>query len=492
MSVRLEEVFKASGVPTYTFVPPSDFDRVRVAIRTAGRGLVIEGPSGIGKSTAVARALIENGQQDLVEKFSARSPSDLEVIELILAMGTDFGVVIIDDFHRLPEPMRAGLADLLKRLADTEEEGSKLVLIGINQAGDSLIQHAPDLSNRIDTIRLETEPAKQIHQLIRQGEEALSITLVDADKIVDAAHGSFYIGQLLCREVCLRAGVLEATDDKVEVHPSFTAVSRSVLEQQEARFGEAIRSFARGTKFRPSGRAPYLHVLSWLRDANEWSISLGDEMARHPEQRTSVSQVVEKGYLASLVESDAVGSLFHFDPNTRVLSIEDPHMAYYLRNIDWPRFVQDVGFTAFEVSAQYDVALSFAGEDRAFAERLYDSLCDEQLAVFYDQAESAKILAQNVEGFLGPIYESEAEFVVAVLGERYGEKQWTLFESDRFKPRIEKGEVVPIWSTKLPKSAFDVTREIGGIQFDPEGDLDMQAKECGVAVAAMIAERRQR
>jgi len=54
---RLEEVFKLSGVPTYTFVRPVEYDQLRIALRTPGRGLVIEGPSGIGKTTAVRSAL---------------------------------------------------------------------------------------------------------------------------------------------------------------------------------------------------------------------------------------------------------------------------------------------------------------------------------------------------------------------------------------------------------------------------------------------------
>jgi serine kinase of HPr protein (carbohydrate metabolism regulator) len=57
--VRLEDVFKISGVPTATFVEPTEYNNLKVALRTAGRGVVVEGPSGIGKSTAVTRALDE-------------------------------------------------------------------------------------------------------------------------------------------------------------------------------------------------------------------------------------------------------------------------------------------------------------------------------------------------------------------------------------------------------------------------------------------------
>src|SRR5688500_9128733 len=59
---KLEEVFKTSGLPTFTFVQPVEYSQLLIAIRTAGRGVVIEGPSGIGKTTAVEKALDELGK----------------------------------------------------------------------------------------------------------------------------------------------------------------------------------------------------------------------------------------------------------------------------------------------------------------------------------------------------------------------------------------------------------------------------------------------
>ena len=60
-ATRIEDVFKVTGVPTYTFVRPSEYNHLQVALRTPGRGVVVEGPSGIGKSTAVAKALEDIG-----------------------------------------------------------------------------------------------------------------------------------------------------------------------------------------------------------------------------------------------------------------------------------------------------------------------------------------------------------------------------------------------------------------------------------------------
>jgi NADH/NAD ratio-sensing transcriptional regulator Rex len=89
--------------------------------------------------------------------------------------------------------VRNAVADLLKALADDEDEGSKLVIIGINRAGDSLIRYAPDLNNRIDTIRFEVEPRPKIEELIVKGEEALNVRLAARDHVIEAAAGSFLL-----------------------------------------------------------------------------------------------------------------------------------------------------------------------------------------------------------------------------------------------------------------------------------------------------------
>jgi MoxR-like ATPase len=77
---RMEEVFKINGVPTHTFVQPKEFPQLIVNLRTPGCGLVIEGPSGIGKTSAVETALQELGLADSVMKLSARKADDVSLI----------------------------------------------------------------------------------------------------------------------------------------------------------------------------------------------------------------------------------------------------------------------------------------------------------------------------------------------------------------------------------------------------------------------------
>jgi hypothetical protein len=203
MAVELESVFTTSGVPEATFVRPTDFDRLLVSIRSPGRGVVVEGPSGIGKSTAVQKALRQLDLATRVTHLTARAPGDVEYLDALPALGA-FGTVVVDDFHRLDDAVKRRVADLLKVTADTSDEARKLIVIGINEAGRALIDFAPDLANRLDVIKFEVEPDSKINELIRAGEDAFNVTIGASPLIVEKAAGSFYITQLLCRHDWIR------------------------------------------------------------------------------------------------------------------------------------------------------------------------------------------------------------------------------------------------------------------------------------------------
>lgn len=125
-----------------------------------------------------------------------------------------FGTVIIDDFHRLSDSIRAEIADLMKLLADEEAKDRKIIVIGINKAGESLVRFAHDLNNRLDIISLESNPEEKVVELISLGENALNIDLNIKSEVAKASHGSFYIAQMLSHQACLDAGVLDQVPQK--------------------------------------------------------------------------------------------------------------------------------------------------------------------------------------------------------------------------------------------------------------------------------------
>ncbi len=448
---KMEEVFKISGVPTYTFVQPKEFPQLIVNLRTPGRGLVIEGPSGIGKTSAVETALQELSLAGSVMKLSARKEDDVSMISQLASMPPGAGVVIIDDFHKLSDDIREKIADYLKTLADEESKSDKLIIVGINKAGENLINFAHDLVNRLDVITFETNPDFKVLELIDKGEAALSICLNVKAEITSLAQGSFYLAQMLCHEVCLHEGILEASESTRDVNVSLEGIRSAVWERLGRSFKSRCQRFCRGTKFRSEGRAPYLHILRWLAESDSWTLDLRDSTREHKEMRGSVGQVVDKGFLNSLINGDPeIRSVLHYDPTSEQLTVEDPQFLFYIRQIRWRQFAVELGFVSVDFERRYDFAL-----------------------------------------YLRPIYQSEAQFVAVLLGPEYPKRLWAKIESDAFRGRMKDGAVVPIWFSDAPPSIFDESRKVGGLEFDRAGDLDSQVEMIAEQLMKKLREHRR-
>lgn len=487
---NLEEVFKVGGLPTVTFVEPVEYPALVVALRTPGRGVVIEGPSGIGKTTAVNRALEYLNLTEKVLVLSARRPQDVELIKELTAI-EKIGIVIIDDFHRLDNDTKRNIADYMKVLADEERRDSKVVVLGINQAGQALVNFAHDLNNRLEVIPFESNPEHKVLQLLEQGENALNIELNVKNEIAKSSHGSFYIAQMLAHQACLDSGVLERPEQKRATAVSFELVKGKVFDKLSRTFKERTIKFAQGTRVRREGRAPYLHLLHWLAKSEDWSLSIDDALMRYPELRGSVVQIVDNGYLENIIlGSDNIKAVLHFDPTTRLLTVEDPQYVYYLRNISWSSFAKEVGFMAMEFPCPYDFALSFAGQDRDIAHGLFEALSEMEFEVFYDQNEQHRILAEDVEDYLRPIYMTDAQYVIVLLGPEYPKRIWTRFESQQFKERFKENAVIPIWFDSVPEGIFDESSRVGGYVFNTSMDPSPQIQEISELCRQKIAETR--
>lgn len=105
---------------------------------------------------------------------------------------------------------------------------------------------------------------------------------------------------------------------------------------------------------------------------------------------------------------------------------------------------------------QYDVALSFAGEDRAYVERVATVLRDAGVLVFYDRFEEVDLWGRNLADHLAQIY-ANSRFVVMFVSKHYAAKVWPNHERKHAQARALKnqGDVI------LP-ARFDDT-EIPGL-----------------------------
>jgi len=81
-----------------------------------------------------------------------------------------------------------------------------------------------------------------------------------------------------------------------------------------------------------------------------------------------------------------------------------------------------------EAEFQYDVALSFAGEDREVVEAIADCLSGRGVKVFYDEFEKAKLWGRDLQEHFVNVYLRWARYAMIFVSRHYREKAWTRHE----------------------------------------------------------------
>ena len=191
-------IFSTTGVPKYNYVAPIEFARFKTELQTLGRGLIVEGPSRTGKTTATIKAIEEIATDAPIYWVDSTGPTDLRRLERLLDSKFQ-GYLFIDDFHHLPDDKQDRVAWAIKRLADRLNPDSKIVIIGINRVGYSLVAGLPEISGRLQTISLsKPQPPAKIFELIDKGEDVANVRFQPKEAIVEASGGSFFIAQQIC------------------------------------------------------------------------------------------------------------------------------------------------------------------------------------------------------------------------------------------------------------------------------------------------------
>ena len=126
---------------------------------------------------------------------------------------------------------------------------------------------------------------------------------------------------------------------------------------------------------------------------------------------------------------------------------------------------------------QFDVAISYAGEDRLYAEALADVLHGRGVNVFYDKYEQAVLWGEDLYTKLSDIYQNKSRFCILFISKHYVAKLWTKHELRSAQARALKEQDAYILPIRLDDTEilglFSTTSHLDWYQETPEKIADL-------------------
>lgn len=463
MRYGIEEVFRTEGVPEFTFVRPPNFGELLVDIRNPGKPVIVEGQSGTGKTTTVKQVIAEALPRDGFEYLSARRAAHMARI-LEVAHEAPAGKFVIDDFHRLDIETQTRIANIIKVAAEEYDDGAhpKVVIIGINKVGSSLIHLVHDIAKRCGIHRISPASLKTTTELVNKGEERLNVKFADVAAIFAEAGGDYWLTQLVCQSACLMNDITETSTELAVLEFDPKKLRARMVEKLHHAYQEAVIEFCRGRRFRPTND-PYLKVLRSVGEQDSSIVDLTELANSNEEVRGSINNIKETR-LQALIESKPICEKhFYYNSETKSFAIEDPALFYYLKHLNWDEVRKACGFRVSERTYEFDFAISFAGENRDLARMIADQLTILDCAVFFDEYFEANYLGTAWHKQFQQIFGEQSKYVVCLLDVHHLEKIWPTFERETFQQRVPDAAVIPIYLDDTPVPGMP--KDIVGIPF---------------------------
>jgi len=351
VGTSITEIFRLDGPPTFTFIEPPEFARLKLELRTMGTGLIVEGPSKVGKSTAIRKAMQALGiaERDQIWWHGQRPLPLVELAHQLdeLLRATRDTWLFIDDFHHLEdERYRRELASAMKVLADLPTRHAKVTLIGITPLGNSLVQVMPDLAGRFRVMRLDVEKAwkgsSKIAELIIRGESAAHLRFQRRDEFVLAAAGSFFLAQYLCKEAAVKAGVLEVQRELVEIDLGPPDVIAAIQGELSARFRAPLIDFA-AFDATPPPRGAGISLLWLLSRSGDGFVSVREARLQFPMLNAAFDWLLASNLTRCFHDHPHLKGLLYYNRATQTLTMEDPQLKFYLQRLSWEEFAAASG-----------------------------------------------------------------------------------------------------------------------------------------------------
>ncbi len=187
-----------------------------------------------------------------------------------------------------------------------------------------------------------------------------------------------------------------------------------------------------------SVREKFAIALEFESAGNTWDVAFPpkDWLAPSNEAREFVSVRAEQLLVEVLDESARVTPESSYEDTVDHRGLIEPFTGGGRTGVDAKRPRSVAKKTNSKL--QYEVALSFAGEDREYVEQTAKALKCKGIRAFYDRYEVAMLWGKDLYAHLDDIYRQRSNYTVMFISKHYAKKLWTNHERKSAQARAFK------------------------------------------------------
>ncbi len=337
-------IFTTTETPKYTYVEPVEYEQLRGYLANGSR-LVVQGPSGSGKSSIVSKALAEL-------KLAARwilCSDEAQLAELVSLLAQPVHErLVIDEAHLLdPEVLRT----LASRLYNQQTDG-QITVVGLGEVRGALLDQidaklreslARRLMGVVLSSRRDLESQARLEKLVSLGEAVANIQFTQARELIDSAGGSFYMMQHLCFFAATIDGVQTTQKVLKRVNKGMAEILPKILVHLKRDYAGRLSQLARTDEVTPPRGAAAL-LLWLLGHSPDGEVTVESARLEYPTLSKAFDWLLS-GHLATAIQTQRLTWLLEFEASTHILRAHDPRFLFYLRFQNWSAFLANTGHT---------------------------------------------------------------------------------------------------------------------------------------------------
>ncbi len=142
-------------------------------------------------------------------------------------------------------------------------------------------------------------------------------------------------------------------------------------------------------------------------------------------------------------------------------------------------------FATEEYGVRWDVAISFAGENRGEADELAKAMVTRGVRVFYDEFYKGEMWGRKLTGYFRPVYGPGTKYVIVLISRHYPIKDWANFEFSIAKEEARRRKEEFILPVRLDETKLlGLHEDVAYLDFyeeGPEGIAELIVEKLGIA-----------